>query len=82
MAEIKSTWLQDTAKAFESIPIDAEGIHVQPFLDACKQIHPVYDIVFSPGIVANTLKGDLTKHLDSVTKRFQESRPPGWGFMF
>ena len=73
----KSTWLKDTAEAFALIPIDEQGIHVGPFLDACQQIHPVYDIIFGAGLVSGTLKGVLTKHMDSVNKRYQARREHG-----
>lgn len=61
-------WLIRTTGLFDAIVIGDDGaVDVESFLNACNNIQPVYDIIFSPGIVASTLKSDISESLTSVS---------------
>jgi hypothetical protein len=61
-------WIVKTTALFNGVTIAEDGlIDIESFLQACHNIQPVYDIIFSPGIVASTLKSDIAESISSVT---------------
>jgi hypothetical protein len=62
------TWIVQTTQLFEKVQVGSDGaVDVDTFLTACRNIQPVYDIIFSPGMVASNLKSDIAESIASVT---------------
>lgn len=60
-------WLSQTTALFANVIIvDGGHVDADSFLVACNAVLPVYDVIFSPGLVSRTLKSDMRQHINSV----------------
>ena len=50
----------------EVIEIEPETSHMHSLL-RCRNVVPIYDVIFSPGMVSSTLKSDIVNHITSVS---------------
>lgn len=70
-------WLSATTALFEAVVVEGGRVEADSFLTACKNVPPIYDNIFSPGMVASTLKKDIDHHIagvEGVRKRYPALR--------